>query len=56
MDGALALSGHGHYHKMKRGVVKNRFRTPHVKYGSKEGKPFRIGKWKCGHRNNPHKR
>lgn len=54
MDDALAkapLSGIGN--RRKRHVTKNRFLHPLVTLGSKDGKSFRLGKWKNGHRHNP---
>lgn len=52
MERSLALSGHsGDPRTHRKHVVKNRFITPLVQF-DKNGK--KLGKWKGGHRKNPH--
>lgn len=57
MDNALAQApDSGVWRKKRKSVIKNRFKSPLVTLGSKDGKSFRLGKWKCGHRHNPSSR
>lgn len=57
MEHSLAFCANGGtLRRMKRGVVKNRFKKPFVVLVSKDGKSKRSGTWPCGHRNNPHRR
>lgn len=55
LDHSLALSGIAGRTKGKH-VRKARFKTPFVTYGSKNGKPVKLGAWKGGHRRNPHRK
>lgn len=55
LDRSLALCGVSGRTKGKH-VRKARFATPFVTYGSKDGKPVKLGHWKGGHRRNPHRK
>ncbi len=56
MDNALAMAGLAGRTRNKGHVTKARFKTPFVTLASKDGKSFRSGHWKNGHRHNPHAR
>lgn len=56
IDSALGKAVESGRSRGKKGVAKNRFLHPYVVLDSKDGKSFRSGKWKCGHRHNPNSR